>query len=272
MQDKSCVAFLQWALPQLQMRWPGFRKVRGQVCKRIARRIAELQLADLESYQAYLCNHPQEWPILDSLCRITISRFYRDRGIFDFLGSLVLPGLIEAARTQGEKYISCWCIGSASGEEPYSLSLLWDHSMLENPGLDLHILATEIDLFMIKRAGRGCYPESSMRELPPEIKNRAFTRRKELFCLKEQHKNRVQFQQQDIRSTQPDATFHLIFCRNLVFTYFSAELQRKVALNIIKCLKPGGFLVLGSHEKLPETLSSMSGFKGMPIYRNAEGP
>ncbi|MGR8981908.1 MAG: hypothetical protein ACU84H_17720, partial [Gammaproteobacteria bacterium] len=44
MKDEACVQFLQWALPQMQLRWQGFRKVRKQVCKRIGRRIAELGL------------------------------------------------------------------------------------------------------------------------------------------------------------------------------------------------------------------------------------
>jgi hypothetical protein len=42
MKDTKCIQFLQWALPRLRMRWPGFRKVRRQVCKRINRRIREL--------------------------------------------------------------------------------------------------------------------------------------------------------------------------------------------------------------------------------------
>jgi len=33
MNDNDCVEFLQWALPRLHLRWPGFRKVRAQVCK-----------------------------------------------------------------------------------------------------------------------------------------------------------------------------------------------------------------------------------------------
>ncbi|MCH7911109.1 MAG: chemotaxis protein CheR, partial [Candidatus Hydrogenedentes bacterium] len=45
MKDNDCVQLLQWALPQLRMRWQGFRKVRRQVCKRIQRRWDELELS-----------------------------------------------------------------------------------------------------------------------------------------------------------------------------------------------------------------------------------
>ena len=51
MQDKDCIRFLQWALPQIQMRWTGFRRVHKQVCKRLARRLTELELSDLDSYR-----------------------------------------------------------------------------------------------------------------------------------------------------------------------------------------------------------------------------
>ena len=77
-EDQQWVAFLQWALPQLQLRWKGFRKVRSQVCKRIYRRMRSLQISSLDAYRLYLQRHPGEWRVLDTLCRITISRFYRD--------------------------------------------------------------------------------------------------------------------------------------------------------------------------------------------------
>ena len=85
MNDADCVEFLQWALPRLRMRWAGFRKVRGQVCKRIGRRLKELGLGDIDAYRSYLDKHSEEWEILDGLCRITISRFHRDRKVFECL-------------------------------------------------------------------------------------------------------------------------------------------------------------------------------------------
>ena len=257
MKDDACISFLQWALPYLHMRWSGFRKVRGQVCKRLARRLDELQQRDLKSYSKHLQDNPLEWHILDSLCRITISRFYRDQGIYDALDSQVFPKLIALARRQNDKILSSWSIGSASGEEPYSLSILWELSGSKRHGTDLRILATEVEQSMINRARLACYPASSVRELPATMKNRALDRRDDLFCLKERFKKRVEFLQQDIRYGQPDATFHLILCRNLVFTYYSLELQKEIAQQIVKRLKPGGCLVIGTHENLPGSLPGM---------------
>jgi hypothetical protein len=76
MTDTECITFLHWALPQLRLRWAGFRRVRRQVCKRISRRIAELDLPGTAAYRDHLEHNPLEWPVLDGLCSITISRFY----------------------------------------------------------------------------------------------------------------------------------------------------------------------------------------------------
>ena len=257
MKDVACIRFLQWALPHLKMRWSGFRKVRSQVCKRLSRRLDELKLVDLEDYRRYLQNNPLEWQILDSLCRITISRFYRDKGIFDTLRSKILPELIQNARQRGDKKLSCWSIGAASGEEPYSISLIWDLSDINTQGIDLKILATDVDQHMIKRAGYGCYPESCIRELPAAMRARAFTHDNELFCINEIFKKRVKFLKQDIRNEQPTSTFDLIFCRNLVFTYFSSELQKEILPKILMCLKAGGVFVIGGHEGLPEIVPNL---------------
>src|SRR6185295_20147796 len=120
-----CVELLQWALPRLGKRWQGFRNVRGQVCKRIARRARELGLADLEAYRAHLEAHDDEWPVLDALCRVTISRFYRDRAVFDRLRLEILPAFAERAAARGESVVRAWSAGCASGEEPYTLAMIW---------------------------------------------------------------------------------------------------------------------------------------------------
>jgi len=99
--DAACVEFLQWALPRLRMRWAGFRKVRRQVCRRVERRIRELDLHDVDAYRAYLELTPDEWLQLDALCHVTISRFYRDRGVFELLERSVLPELAADVEALG---------------------------------------------------------------------------------------------------------------------------------------------------------------------------
>jgi chemotaxis protein methyltransferase CheR len=153
----DCAAFLQWALPRLSLSWRGFRKVRGQVRKRIHRRVESLGLEDLAAYRGHLERHPQEWAVLDGFCRITISRFYRDRNVFRILGERVLPQLAQQA-AQEKRDVICWSVGCASGEEVYTLRILWDLALAgTHPDVALSLLGTDIDEAVLARASAGCY-------------------------------------------------------------------------------------------------------------------
>lgn len=251
--DEDCVAFLQWALPRLRMRWPGYRKVRRQVCRRIARRMRALELADIDQYCTYLEEHEDEWAELDAACRITISRFYRDRGVFDAIGDRILPELARTAAPRESREIRCWCAGCASGEEPYSLRLIWKLKLAERfPDCALGIVATDSDDYLLQRAEQALYRASSLKEIPDNWRNEAFDSVENGFRLKPEFRQDVEFRREDIREDMPDGPFDLILCRNLIFTYYSKALQRELAPRLIERLAEGGFLVLGIHETLPE--------------------
>jgi chemotaxis protein methyltransferase CheR len=125
MDDPELVRFLQWCLPKLGLRWAGFRKVRGTLRKRLTRRIRELKLLSLAAYRQRLGTDRSEWRQLESLCRIPISRFYRDKAVYDILASEILPTCAQAARSRNVKALLVLSAGCASGEEPYTISLIW---------------------------------------------------------------------------------------------------------------------------------------------------
>ncbi|MGD8483239.1 MAG: CheR family methyltransferase [Thioalkalispiraceae bacterium] len=270
MKDEPCVRFLQWALPQLQMRWPGFRRVYGQVCKRLARRVKDLGLAGLAAYHDYLETHPQEWSVLDQICQVTVTRFYRDKMMFEFLSQEVLPTLARQAIAQGHQRLAVWSIGCGSGEEPYSINLLWQIRLqAQFPALRLHILATEAKAELKTRYEQACYDHGTIKNLPAEWQEKGFTRCADQFCLKAEYRQDVQFAQQDIRKVMPGEKFDVILCRNLVFTYYEETLQQKILANLQQRLKPGGALVIGIHERLPAVVNGFASWSDkLRIYRN----
>ena len=251
--DQQFIRFLQWALPRLGLRWPGFRKVRGQVRKRIGRRISELDLDNLHDYQVFLAGHPEEWPHLDNLCRITISRFFRDRGVFESIADTVLPDLAAQVMSRSQDLLRCWSCGCASGEEPYSLALIWHLALADSfPSLTMTIVGTDADPVMLQRAREAHYPAGCLKELPAKWCEKAFlSGGTEHLSLKAEYKKIVCFSNQDVRKTAPARRFHLIMCRNLAFTYFDLETQEKILGVFAEHLEPGGALVIGCHEKLP---------------------
>jgi chemotaxis protein methyltransferase CheR len=248
--DAECVVFLRWALPRLGLRWQGFRKVRRQVCRRVSRRIAKLGLST-DAYRVHLEATEDEWDVLSGLCRVTISRFWRDRAVLEALRDEVLPELGPA--------LSAWSAGCASGEEPYSLVLAAAEARVE-----IHVIATDVDPVLLERARRACYPESSLRDLPAHLRARTF----EGGCLRSEYREPVGFLRHDVRDGAPGGTFDLTLCRNLVFTYFADELQREVGRHLSRSLRAGGALVVGAHEALPEGLADLEPWPGARgVYR-----
>lgn len=252
MKDADCVAFLQWALPQMHLRWSGFRKVRRQVCKRIERRISELRLLNIQAYREYLLVNPREWQLLDGLCRVSVSRFYRDKRVFSLLEHEVLPQLAVQAQGRGEKCLKMWSAGCASGEEPYTLAMAWELKLRRRfPGLTLQILATDVDPHLLRRAREARYRYSSVKNLPQEWLNDAFSETNGCFSLQPRVVEQVDFQLHDVRDDIPGGPFDLVLCRNLVFTYFDIALQRDYLLKLWRAMSPRGVLLRGVHERLP---------------------
>jgi len=232
--DGECVELLQWALPRLGLRWDGFRKVRRQVCRRVARRLDALGLTDGAAYRRHLEAHAEEWAELDRCCRITISRFWRDRAVFETLRDLVLPALGPS--------VAAWSAGCASGEEPYSLVLA-----AIDAGVAIDVLATDVDAGLLDRARAARYPESSLRDLPAGLRARAFDDGRLHLAVR----GRVHLVQHDVRDDPPPGPFDLVLCRNVAFTYFADDVQRTVAEHLRRSLRHGGALVVGAHETPP---------------------
>ena len=252
MEDRDCAEFLRWALPRLHLRWAGFRKVRRQVCRRLARRLRELSLPDLESYRAYLAENEAEWELLDDCCRISISRFQRDRAVWEALREEVLPVLARGARARRRAVLTAWSAGCASGEEPYTLTALWDLRLRRAfPNLTLRVIATDSDPVLLERARRGEYGASSLRDFPSSWREAAFERTDGRFRVRPALREHLELRCSDLRGPLPDGPFDLVLCRNLAFTYFDEALQRETAKKLAGALVDGGALVLGRRESLP---------------------
>ncbi len=269
MKDPECVQFLQWALPRLGMRWAGFRKVRRQVCKRVQRRLQHLGLPDVHAYWERLEQDGGEWRVLDGLCRISISRFYRDRRVFEYLGENVLPALARLAREARESAVRCWSVGAAGGEEAYTLALLWTFMVSSQfPAMDLAVHGTEADDHQIARAQAACYGPGSLRELPIAWRLEAFVEEGGVFQLRPRYREPVLFSCQDLREAAPKEKHHLVLCRNLAFTYFDEELQSRVFDRLREHTTSGGALVIGTHEMFPAGATGFTAWsEPLGIYR-----
>jgi len=260
--DQISIRFLQWALPKLGYRWRGFRKPRNQVLKRIHQRITELNLNGYEDYKTYLAHYPEEWKELDALLYVTISRFFRDRKLWDELSKALIPKLAE--KRHPEK-VRIWSAGCCNGEEPYSIAIAADRcGHIEN----VDILATDRQASILKRAEKGVYTESSLKELTPAERKNYFEQSDGSgeYKLKPQIKKVVTFEKRNILESWPQKKFDLIFCRYLAFTYFDHVRQQNIIEHFRSSLPKHGFLITGNNEKLPDSSNLVQPYPPLPIY------
>jgi chemotaxis protein methyltransferase CheR len=254
MTDAALVAFLEWAVARLGLRWRGVGSFRSTVRKRLTRRLGELGLADLEAYRARLETDASEWAHLEAMCRIPISRLYRDAAVFDRLAFEILPERARAAEREGRANVRVWSAGCASGEEPYTLAMIWRCDVApSHPTLGLDLVATDADETMLARARRGAYGAGSVRELPSRLREHALRLERDgaVFVVDDELRAAVRFEQQDLRRAMQEGPFDVVLCRNMLLTYIDEKQQPALLEALVRRVMPGGALVVGARETMP---------------------
>jgi chemotaxis protein methyltransferase CheR len=245
--------FLKEVAPLLDLQWRRFK--RGGVKRKLERRIAEVGLASFEDYLLKIKGNPREKSHLSQILTVTITRFFRDKKVFDILENSILPAMVEH---KGAGDFNMWSIGCANGEEPYSLSMLWEERFERNfPQIRVTLLATDINEDLLKRARQGRYKKSSLMEVPERMLQRFFEIENGFYMINQSIRESVKFKKHDIIREDPFSEMDIIFCRNLAFTYFSRECQMNVLKKIAASLKENGYLIIGKDECLPLTYPTL---------------
>ncbi len=226
--------------------WPGYRKVRKGVKKRIRRHMNKLGCHNTNDYLKILARNPVERTACEICLLVTISRFFRDPSLWRHLKNNILPELISLFPDG----IRIWSAGCACGEEVYSLSILLDNI---SASASARITATDINPLCLERAKIGIYKQSSLKEMSEKDKTRYFEKQKSgrEFAVIPDLKKTIHWQQKNLFGSPPKGLFHMIFLRNNLLTYFKGLQQKDAFENILSSLATNGFLVKGSHENLP---------------------
>ncbi len=237
--------FLKKVCPPLDLDW---RKYRRASQRKVLARIQELGLTGFSDYVRYLEMNQEEADALPNLLNVTVSRFFREKALWDYLGSTILPGIL--CRIGSSRPLRVSSIGSCNGEEPYSMALLWK-SMLQPafPGLELIITGLELDQSCLKRAAKGFYSGKTLREVDPGLLSAWFVRESGGYRLKAEVRRMVQFKKFDLLKNRLPRDQDLVFCRYLVFTYFHGQRRLNMTKKIISALNQKGILVLGQKEE-----------------------
>ncbi len=218
---------------------------RASLKRRIQKRFAALDLNNCLDYCDTLDSDPTEYSRLFATLTIKVSEFFREPEVFELLTNTVTE---KFARDAG---IKAWCCGCAFGEEAYSLAIVFSET-LSPEGLKLtKVFATDIDPEALDAARRAVYREDSIRNVAPAVREKYFFKVNGMNKVKYKVRNLVKFGTQDIVKSPSISKVQVLFCRNL-FIYFNKSLQEKVFEKLDYSLVPGGILVLGKAEVLPQ--------------------
>jgi two-component system CheB/CheR fusion protein len=216
------------------------------VGRRIQRRVDLLRLAGLASYVEHLRNDPNELNALYQDLLIGVTQFFRDPEAFDRLESEVIPTLLD--KLPEDEELRVWVAGCATGEEAYSLAMLfWEAFTARNRPVRLKLLATDVHQASLEHAGTGVYGDEQLRFVKPQRLDRFFTRRSSGFQIAHDLRQLIVFARHNVTKDAPFTKMHFISCRNMLI-YFQPQPQRTVISLFHFGLAPNGVLFLGASE------------------------
>ncbi|AET70323.1 methylase of chemotaxis methyl-accepting protein [Desulfosporosinus orientis DSM 765] len=172
---------------------------------------------------------------------INVSQFFRDANQWKTLRESIIPLLL-----QSKSPLKLWSAGCSSGQEPYSLAM----TLMEYfPTAKFSILATDIDVNVLKQAKEGFYKQNDFASTPPEFLQKYFTPTDKGHQIKDSVQRNVTFQHQNLLTDHFQTGLDFIACRNVVI-YFTEEAKEMLYKKFTDSLRPGGILFTGSTEHL----------------------
>lgn len=218
------------------------------ILRRVEKRMSHLEIKTVEEYIAYLHAQPDESNTLFKSFLIGVTRFFRDRHAYEVINSQVLPAL--AATKQPGELLKIWVNACSTGEEAYSLAILFDRYVREHElQLDIKIFATDLDEAAIEFAAKATYPSSIEKDVDKAILEEYFVREGKKYVVLPRVRKMVVFARHNVLKDPPFIHNDLVSCRNLLI-YMDSSLQQKVLDTLDFALRVSGFLFLGSSEHL----------------------
>ena len=234
---------------------------RASLMRRVQHQMQRVAIADFEQYHDYLQVHPEEFTQLFNTILINVTGFFRDRDAWDLLAGDLVPGLLDQL---GDEPIRLWSAACASGQEAYSLAMLFAEALgREKFRARVKIYATDIDEEALAFARLASYTERELAGLPDGYRERYFDPVGTRFQFDPDLRRSVIFGRNDLLQDAPISRIDLLACRNALM-YFNAETQARIVTRLGFALKPQGVLFLGKAEML---LNHSAAFEPIDLKR-----
>ncbi len=173
--------------------------------------------------------------------------FFRDTGPFELLADRVLPELIK--RRSRMRTLNVWSAGCASGQEPYTLAMLWHERFPQLENWRLNLFATDISEEMLSRAREGRYSTLEVnRGLSNTLLKKYFHPHGDHWVIDERLRKMIKFMPLNLSAAWPVLPqMDLILLRN-VMVYFEVSTKKEILGKVRGLLRPDGYLLLGGAE------------------------
>ncbi|HVW22232.1 MAG TPA: chemotaxis protein CheB [Opitutaceae bacterium] len=218
------------------------------VRRRIHRRLQAHRMTELPQYVRLLRESPAEVEALYQDLLISVTRFFRNPGIFETVKRKVFPRLVR--REGPDTELRFWVAGCSTGQEAYSFAIAFVE-YCEKAGIRPHlqIFATDTNPAVLERARAGYYTDGQLEGLSGARRQRFFLREGEGYRVQKLIRDLVVFAQHNLLTDAPFTRMNLVSCRNMMI-YIEPALQQKILPTFHYALRPDGYLVLGTSESI----------------------
>ncbi|MUU77896.1 CheR family methyltransferase [Winogradskyella endarachnes] len=221
---------------------------KNTVLRRIEKRMVSLNIQNIFEYRLFVKNNDEEKAVLRDDFLIGVTRFFRDDEAFIDIKDKIVPQICNSKKP-GEE-IRIWVAGCSSGEEVYSLAILFsDYITKKKLSIDFKIFATDIDARSIDTASSGSYNIDIVNEISKKHIETYFFINNNKLQIRKSLREKIVFSKHNLISDPPFIKLDLISCRNLLI-YLDRNIQRKVLQTFHFSLNINGFLFLGNSESL----------------------
>jgi chemotaxis protein methyltransferase CheR len=188
--------------------------------------------------------------------------FFRDRAMFDQLAAHVLPGLARCR--QAVRKLTIWSVGCSTGQEAYSLAMLFAEQRARWRDWSIDILGTDVAGSVVEAAGEGNFSQFQIqRGLGVAQMVSFFEETRTGWRAGEALRGMVRFLNHNVLETPPKpGRFDLILCRN-VLLYFDRATRRRAFDRLAMALAPDGRLMLGAGETTVGQTEALTPEKGL---------
>ena len=221
---------------------------RTTLMRRVVKRMQMINVTGFDEYLDYLQVHQEEFASLFNTILINVTSFFRDPEVWETLRDEIVPVLLETRKDDGP--IRVWSAGCASGQEPYSLAMLFAESVGAEALRDrVRIYATDADEDALSQARAAIYSPRQVTDVPEPLLSKYFGSMSGNFVVNRDIRRAVIFGRHDLLQDAPISRVDLLLCRNTLM-YFNSEAQARIVQRLYFSLNPAGYAILGRAEML----------------------